>query len=160
MPTPQVALTLKEAAAALGVSPQRISQRLSCGTLRGPVMGPGRAPKGAGRVWQDEIDRVIRERGTGASRSRRAKGNDDQQGSQSAREAAALEAALRMKIGLDEARRLLREERQASKRLVSMLAGAVAELARAQAGADSLDEISEAYSEALTQFLTPDRPTE
>jgi hypothetical protein len=142
------------------MTPQRISQMLSSGRLHGPPVGSGRAPKGADRVWRDEIDRVIRERETGTRRGRRPKGSIDQQGSRTAREAFVLEAALRMKIGLDEARRLLKEERQTRKRVVSMLADAVAEIARAQAGADSLDRIAEAYSEALTQLLTPDQPGE
>jgi len=155
----ETALTLAEAAAALGVKPQRISQMLRSGALRGPAVRPGRAPKGAGRVWRDEIEREISERET-RSRARRRRSSDGPQAGPSAREAAAVEAALRMKIGLDEARRRLKEERQTQKRLVRMLADAVAEIGRAQATADSLDGIAETYSEALTQLLTPDHPAE
>lgn len=155
----EIALTLAEAATALGVSPQRISQMLSKGDLHGPAMGSGRAPKGVGRVWRDEIEREIGERESN-SRRRRTRGSGQPHGSPSAREAAALEAALRMKIGLDDARRNLKEERQVRMRLVSMLADAVAEIGRAQAEADTFDGIADAYSEALTQLLIPDQPTE
>lgn len=157
--SPEPALTLAEAAAALGVSPQRISQMLRKGDLRGPVTGPGRAPKGVGRVWRDEIEREVRERES-SRRPRRAPGSRDLHAGPSAREAAAVEAALRMKIGLDEARRMLKEERQKRKRLVNMLADALAEIGRAQGEADSFDVMAEAYSEALTQLLTPDQPAE
>jgi hypothetical protein len=153
------ALTLAEAAAALGVRPQRISQMLSNGDLRGPAMGPGRAPKGVGRVWRHEIEREIRDRESERRPRRAPRGRDPHAGA-SAREATAVEAALRMKIGLDEARRMLKEERQKRKRLVSMLADAVAEIGREQADGDSFDIMAEAYSEALTQLLTPDQPTE
>lgn len=110
-------------------------------------------------MWREEVEREIRERESNR-RPRRASGNRDRHAGPSVREAAGVEAALRMKIGLDEARRMINEERQKRRRLVSMLADAVAEIGRAQAEGDSFDIMAEAYSEALTQLLTPDQPTE
>jgi hypothetical protein len=74
------------------------------------------------------------------------------------RESAALEAALQMKIRLDDAREALREERQANKRLTSLLAAVVAEMEIARAQSDRLDQIAEGYSEALAQLIIPDGP--
>src|SRR5690349_3308357 len=49
------ALTIAEAAAALGVKPQRIHQLLRDGRLTGPAVPPGRAPALVGRVWRDSL---------------------------------------------------------------------------------------------------------
>ena len=82
----------------------------------------------------------------------------DVQAGSSAREAAALEAVLQMKVRLDDAREALRDERQANKRLTNMLAAVVAELKAAHARSDRLDNIAEGYSEALAQLIIPDGP--
>jgi phage-related tail fiber protein len=153
------ALTLAEAAQQLGVKPQRISQMLRSGDLSGPSVGSGRAPKGAGRVWESSIQQEISRRLTGGEHTQRLSASvDNIQAGSTAREAAALEAVLRMKVRLDDARDALREERRANRRLVSMLATVVAELEAAQAGSDRLDSIADGYSEALTQLLVPGGP--
>lgn len=153
------ALTLTEAADRLDVTPQRISQMLRSGDLSGPTIGPGRAPKGAGRVWENSLQREIDKRLAGTRRSRRPSTLDAgvQTGS-SARETAALEAVLQMKIRLDDAREALRYERRANKRLTNVLAAVVAELEAAHAQSDRLDNIAEGYSEALAQLVIPDGP--
>jgi hypothetical protein len=160
----QRALTLAEAAEQLRVTPQRISQMLRCGVLDGPEVPLGRAQKHAPRVWDSSLQQEITRRQetehhtphlrptSGAGEVSKRQESDDQAGP-SAREAAALEAALLMKLRLDEARKALREERQANKRLASMLAAVIAELQEAQAQADRLDDIAAGYSEALTQLL-------
>jgi hypothetical protein len=164
---PQRALTLAEAAERLRVTPQRISQMLRCGVLDGPEVAPGRAQKYAPRVWERSLQQEITRREETeqyASPSRLTRGHgqvskrpepNDEAGP-SAREAAALEAALLMKLRLDEARKALREERQANKRLASMLAAVTAELQAAQEQTERLDDIAAGYSDALTQLLIPD----
>jgi hypothetical protein len=153
------ALTLAEAASRLGVKPQRISQMLRSGDLSGPTVGPGRAPKGVGRVWESSLQHEIDKRLADTRRSRRPRTSDgDVQIGPSAREAASLEAVLQMKVRLDAAREALREERQANKRLTNMLAAVVAELEAAHAQSDHLDNIAEGYSEALAQLTIPDGP--
>jgi hypothetical protein len=154
------ALTLAEAASRLGVTPQRISQMLRSGDLSGPTMGPGRAPKGVGRVWESSLQHEIDKRLVNIRRRRRpGTSNGDVQTGSSAREAAALEAVLQMKVRLDDAREALRHERRASKRLTNLLAAAVAELEAARTQSDRLDNIAEGYSEALAQLIIPDDPT-
>lgn len=153
------ALTLAEAADQLGVTPQRISQMLRSGDLSGPTVGPGRAPKGVGRVWESSLQQEIDKRGAGSRRvGRRSTLHDGVQTGPPARESAALEAALQMKIRLDDAREALREERQANKRLTSLLTAVVAEMEIARAQSDRLDHIAEGYSEALAQLIIPDGP--
>lgn len=153
------ALTLAEAAGRLGVKPQRISQMLRSGELSGPTIGPGRAPKGVGRVWEDSLEHEIHRRLTGIRRSPPPRALDGQvQIRSSTREAAALEAVLQMKVKLDDAREALRHERRASKRLTNMLAAVVAELEAARAQSDRIDNIAEGYSEALAQLIIPDEP--
>ncbi len=153
------ALTLAEAAERLGVEPQRISQMLRSGDLSGPAVGPGRAPKGVGRVWESSLQQEIDKRQAGIRRIRRRTTSDDRvQAGPSTRESAALEAVLQMKIRLDEAREALREERRANTRLTSMLAAVLAEMEVARAQSDRLDNIAEGYSEALAQLIIPDGP--
>ena len=104
------ALALAEAADRLGVTPQRISQMLRSGDLSGPTVGPGRAPKGVGRVWESSLQQEIDKRGAGSRRvGRRSTLHDGVQTGPPTRESAALEAALQMKIRLDDAREALRE---------------------------------------------------
>jgi hypothetical protein len=154
------ALTLAEAASRLGVKPQRISQMLRSGDLSGPIIEPGRAPKGVGRVWESSLQREIDKRLAGIRRSRRPMTLDgDVQTGSPARKAAALEAVLQMKVRLDDAREALRDERQANKRLTNMLAAVVAELKAAHARSERLDNIAEGYSEALAQLIIPDGPS-
>jgi hypothetical protein len=69
-----------------------------------------------------------------------------------------MEAALQMKLRLDEAREALRRERQANQKLVSVLVAVTAELQVAQSQADRLDNIAAGYSDALTQLMIPDGP--
>jgi hypothetical protein len=151
------AVTLAEAASRLGVTAQRVNQLLNLGQLSGPDVGSGRARKNAQRVWEsslrDEIARRSRDHVSkpsaqaSAARSRA-----------SAREAAAIDATLQLKLRLDDAREALRRERQSNERLTNVLAAVTAELQAAQSQADRLDDIAAGYSEALTQLLIPDRP--
>src|SRR5215469_5848571 len=126
------AVTLSEAASILGVSTQRVNQLLNLGDLTGPDVGHGRARKHALRVWASSLREELTKRQTG--RRRRAgrtpadlsgdvskPSASDKAPRPSAREGAALEAALQMKLRLDAAREALRVERQANKRLVGII---------------------------------------
>jgi hypothetical protein len=110
-------------------------------------------------VWESSLQHEIDKRLAGIRRSRRPRTSDgDVQTGSSAREAAALEAVLQMKVRLDDAREALRDERRANKRLTNMLAAVVAEMEAARAQSDRLDNIAEGYSEALAQLINPDGP--
>jgi hypothetical protein len=157
---PDRALTHTEAAEALGVTPQRISQMLRSGALSGPEMRSGRAPKNVGRVWQHAIDREISDRQAGNRGRRHESGSvvEDSRRSHSRHDAAAWEAARTMKIALDEARQALSDRRQERQRLVDVLKEAAAKIERGLEEEGALDRIAEAYSDALTQVLIPDQP--
>lgn len=151
------ALTLAEAAAWLGVKPQRISQMLRSGDLSGPAVGQERAPKGAGRVWESSLKQEIdRRKANGRRKQRSDTSENGVHAKSSTREASMLEATLRMKIRLDDAREALREERRVNRMLTSMLTAVVAELEAMQTQNDRLDNIAEGYSEALRHFLVHD----
>lgn len=156
------ALTLAEVADRLGVKPQRISQMLRDRILKGPDVGPGRARKGAGRVWESSLTAEETRRQAATDRQA-ASGNvskrrsDSRAGSGQGLSGSA--AVLALKVRLDAARDALREERRANQRLTRQLADAVAEIQAAQTQTDRLDEIAEGYSEALTHFGTPDDPS-
>ena len=155
------ALGLSEAAARLGVSPQRICQMVRSGALSGPRYKVPRAPRGAKRVWlssvQAGLDRRNQSRSKATDAAQPTAPNDalvraDAQG------AAARAATQHLKVQLDAARELLRAERAASKRLAQLVAGAAQALAAQGERADRLDDIASGYSDALTQLLTPDSP--
>jgi len=154
----QPAVTLAEAASRLGVTAQRVSQLLNLGQLSGPDVGPGRARKNAQRVWESSLRDEIARRSRDHLSKPSARASADRSRA-SAREAAAMEATLQMKVRLDDAREALRRERQANERLTSVLAAVTTELQIAQSQADRLDDIAAGYSEALTQFLIPDDPS-
>jgi ethanolamine ammonia-lyase small subunit len=67
-------------------------------------------------------------------------------------------AAQDLKVGLDAAREQLRAEHSRSEKLTQLLVDTVAALASANDRVARSDEISEAYSAALTQILTPENP--
>jgi hypothetical protein len=157
------ALTLAEAAARLGVKPQRINQMLVTKTLSGPDIGPGRAPRAVPRVWESSLAREEQRRRIASERkaNQPARSGNVSKPSRASRPATSADnaAVLAMKIRLDTARDALREERQANKRLTQQLADAVAEIQAAQEQADRLDEIADGYSESLTQLSTPNDPS-
>lgn len=154
---PSNALTITEAAAALGVCRQRVSQMLRDGLLEGPRIGPGRAPKNAPRVWPDTLQAEIDRRRQQAESGRMLDG--DARDSRDRRPASsASTAVLAMKVQLDTARDALRIERRTNQHLTRLLADAVAELQTAQEQSDRLDDIASGYSDALTQVGIPDRP--
>lgn len=156
------AVTIAEAAAALGVRPQRIHQLLREGRLSGPPVPAGRAPGGIGRVWRESLtaEQARREvveqqpavggRHTPDSRTRResARGGREPGSAQSA-----WVAVQELKVALDVAREALRRERAQSARLAQTLA----DLLRAERDQGRrLDEIAQGYSDALTQLLGPE----
>jgi len=159
-PVPQRrALTLAEAAERLHVCPQRISQMLRAGVLTGPDVGPGRAPKGAPRVWESAIAEESKRRATAKqqmAKGTRSTGNVSKPDDARAPRHPVQEEVLVLKVQLDAARDALRKERRANQRLVRLLAEAVAEIQEAQTQADRVDAMADAYSEVLTQLGTPD----
>lgn len=157
------ALSITQAADALGVSPQRVHQMLREERLNGPDQGPGRAPGGVGRVWRGSLDLEIerrkdRTRVQPLRRSKqvaRAGTSLDVSASDSARTQSAHAAALHLKVALDLAREALKVERAQSAKITKTLAQAVALLEATQDQASRLDAITDGYSEALTQLLAP-----
>lgn len=55
-------------------------------------------------------------------------------------------------------REALREERARSKELLDIIERLVGMLRSSQTSADQLDDVTEGYSQALTQLLVPDGP--
>jgi hypothetical protein len=127
---------------------------LGAGTLAGPDVGPGRAPRGVPRVWESSLKREEQLRATASAEKRSSTRNVSKRSRRT--RPAETSAVLMMKIQLDIARDALRAERQASKRLTQQLADAVAEIQAAQAQADRLDQIADGYSDSLAQLGTPD----
>jgi hypothetical protein len=63
-----------------------------------------------------------------------------------------------MKVKLDAMRDQLRAERRRSRQLMGVAAQLLEMLKTQGADADELDGVSEGYSSALTQLLSPDAP--
>ena len=74
MVSDEEAMTLAEAAAALKVSPQRISQLLASGVLLGPLPTKGqRAPRNAPRVYRASLGELLAHREAISHSSRRSR---------------------------------------------------------------------------------------
>jgi hypothetical protein len=158
-------LTIGEAEAALSLSGPRIHQLLADGELDGPALPPGRKrhSPGAPRVTQASIDQYLRTRADeqalkpAARPPKKGKPAPPASGS-STGEASAKAAAQEMKVKLDAMREELAAERARNKDLLEVVDKLIGLLRGAQASADRLDGVTDGYSEALTQLLTPDAP--
>jgi phosphoenolpyruvate-protein kinase (PTS system EI component) len=73
-------------------------------------------------------------------------------------EASAKAAAQEMKVKLDAMRDELAAERSRNQDLLDVVEKLVKLLRGTQASADRLDDVTDGYSNALTQLLTPDTP--
>ncbi|MGN7778853.1 hypothetical protein ACTJJE_04955 [Mycolicibacterium sp. 22603] len=143
------AVTIRDAAARLGVTRQRINQMLSAGDLNGPRQPEGaRAPRNALRVFVAsleswEADHAGRRSGSSGPRPRDVAQvlRDD---------------AYRMKLALDAARDQVTKQRLQNEKLVSLLADAVAALQAEQAMARESERITEEYAAIATNHLAPD----
>lgn len=175
------ALTLKEAAQQLGVRPQRISQMLGDGDLTGPdVPDGGRAPKNMGRVWTQSLNDELKRRASKVSsesgaavKIRALEERIDQlegllqevsqtgpTGLRRAEEGerAARAAATRMKVALEVATESLLAERNTVSDLRRENADLKERLAVAEQRAETLDAMSQAFGDSLTQLLGADSP--
>jgi hypothetical protein len=172
------ALTIADAAAALGVKPQRVSQLLRDGRLSGPPgPAPGRQPAGLLRVYVSSL-RAYRaavpagRRGpspappTSADVSKRLAYAEGQLADSAAelralrelvervgeREHAAMSALLDMKVAADVSREKVAVERRRVAELGKLLQQTAAVLVdRLQ---DDPDAVTDAYSNALTQLIS------
>lgn len=159
-------LTLAEAADALNVSTQRIHQLLLAYELDGPERPPGRlrfAPN-AGRVTRDSIDRLLRSRAATANTSpttgRGVAGPSATTGSANPTSDDQVRAAAQeLKVKLDVLRDQIRAERARNRQLIDVASDLLAMLKTASADADTLDDVTDGYSHALTQLLSPEAPT-
>lgn len=145
-------LTIGQAAHALGITPQRVSQLLAAGTLEGPATPPGqRAPRDAPRVWLESLEAEQQRRVALPGRSkprRQIPDNPD----------ALRDDAFRLKVALDAARDQLARQREQTRRVTRLLAETVAALQEQQELAQEADRITEAYSTLATTQLAPDTP--
>lgn len=182
-------LTIEEAAAALNLTKARVHQLLAAGALDGVPLPAGRrrhAP-GAHRVRAESVQRLMVSNTAARRRpslldlnwpgveptsnpsvrtelANREPSQSDE-GSWTREEAqaavgAARAAAQEMKVRLDTMRAQLRAERSRSAQLLQ-ITGDLLELVRSSASsADSLDDVAEGYSQALTQLLSPSWPAD
>jgi hypothetical protein len=67
-------------------------------------------------------------------------------------------AAQELKVKFDAMRDALRSERARSKELVDVIEKLVGMLRSSQVSADQLDDVTDGYSQALTQLLVADTP--
>lgn len=157
-------LTIGEAEAALSLSGPRIHQLLADGELDGPGLPPGRKrhSPGAPRITQASIDQYLQaradERALKPAPARRPKKviPAPLASGSSTGEAAAKAAAQEMKVKLDAMREEIAAERARNKDLLEVVDKLTQMLRGAQASADRLDGVTDGYSDALTQLLTPD----
>ena len=68
-------------------------------------------------------------------------------------------AAQELKVQMDVLRDQLREERARNRQLLDVAAQLVDLLKQSSDSADKLDDVTDGYSKALTQLLSPDAPT-
>lgn len=143
-------MTIKDAAARLDVTPQRISQMLTVGDLQGPPQRVGtRATPGALRVYTESLE---------GARKRKAEGRSARRLRSSGRDETFRDDAYRMKLALDVARDQLAQRRRQNERLTALLAETVAALREEQMLATQAETITEAYSSIATTHLAPDLP--
>lgn len=155
-------LTIREAKAALNLSGPRIHQLLASGDLDGPPLTPGRkrhAP-GAPRVTATSIARYLDagradDRGVPAKPTAEARPSTQQSVADEGPDSAGA-AAQELKVRLDAMRDALRSERALNKQLLEVIEKLVGMLRSSQITADHLDDVTEAYSQALTQLLAPE----
>ncbi|WP_140740123.1 hypothetical protein [Pedococcus bigeumensis] len=143
--TSEEALTIAEAAQGLDLSTARIHQLLSEGRLRGPAVEGHRARAGAPRVWVSSLRAEIERRSGGPVRA--ARSHHD------------AHAAHALKVALDASRDALRAQRKQTAIVTDLLAQAVAALQSQERLTAQADDLTEGYSEALTQLLSPSDPS-
>jgi hypothetical protein len=176
-PEKQQALTLAEAAARLGVTPQRVSQMLATGALRGPAVTTARAAKNAERVWVSAVeealaqprhrrhhrqaaDSLLEERVAALEARLQANARTSFQHPEELErlanlERAARESALHLKVAADAAMAALGLEQKRTRELgaeVARLRGLVEE---AQRRAEVAETVRQAFGDGLTQLLAP-----
>jgi hypothetical protein len=127
------------------------------GTLEGPEMGPGRAPAGARRVWQDSL---LSHQAWRAGRTGRTHRPNTHGPSPHAPDGSGWDAARDLKVGLDSARDALRAERLLTSAAVQALAQVTGLLREQQQQLERLDRVADGYSAALTQLTVPDSPSD
>lgn len=159
-------LTLAEAADALNVSTQRIHQLLRADTLEGPERPAGRLrfPPNAGRVTRDSVNRLLHARAAANARPKTGRGTVAGPSSTAGSTNPAADdqvraAAQELKVKLDVLRDQIRAERARNRQLIDVASDLLAMLKTASADADTLDDVTDGYSHALTQLLSPDGPT-
>lgn len=161
-----------EARAALNLSSPRIHQLLAAGELDGTPLAPGRKrhSPGAPRVTVASVDRYLRksegERARMPERARTshtagnaASSGETPSGVASSEAVAARAAAQELKVRLDAMRDELAAERERNRGLLDVVDRLVSLLRGSQLSADRLDGVTDGYSQALTQLLTPDPPS-
>lgn len=175
----RLAYTLSRAAELLDRKPQLVGQLLKSGALEGPTYpGKKRAPPNAPRVWHDSLINFL-ENNPQYGTQNAAEGVLSGPHSESiAANVAELHrrlegierslraAALHLKAAADVANQRLLEDRQRHRRqrdllltIVVQSADVIRELANEIDGRqDGENAALEAYSEALTQLLSPDNP--
>lgn len=157
-------LTIREAEAVLHVSGPRIHQLLATGELDGPGLPPGRKrhSPGAPRVTRTSVYQYLRDRADERdtrsphpTRTRTTTSASRETGG-SAGESSAKAAVQEIKVRLDAMRDELAAERARTKDLLEVVDRLVGLLRSSQISADRLNDVTDGYSEALTQLLTPD----
>lgn len=160
-------LTIREAEAALNLSGPRIHQLLASGDLEGPELPLGRKRHSPGvpRVSRESIarylDEVSRGEGGGAPARRHSgatRSSTRESGSAEVSVDSSRAAAQELKVKFDVMRGALRAERARSKELLDLIEKLVGMLRSSHVSADQLDDVTEGYSQALTQLLVPDAP--
>lgn len=150
------ALTIRQAATVLGVTPQRVSQRLADGSLAGPPPPTGDR-RNAPRVWVHSLESLQVAEAAGPTSRRHVAPH-------SAAEVRALRYdAEQLRLALDASRDHLTRQRRQTKNTAALLADvtsalqkAVATLQEQIALAEDADRVAEAYSSVLTNHLTND----
>ncbi|VBA61491.1 hypothetical protein [Mycobacterium attenuatum] len=165
------AYSLAQAAQLLGVSPQRVGQMVKAGALSGPQYQLKRVPKNAPRVWKWAVDRELALRqprspfdSPGQNDTKTANDYQDLGQWLEHKEARINAAAQELKVAADLARQQAAEDRRKARDLMSKLAKVVIQQAEVidqlksdlALDFDRSEQMLDAYSNALTQLLTPD----
>jgi hypothetical protein len=180
-------LTIAEVEAALNVKGPRVHQLLADGQLEEVDRAPGRQRHvaGAQRVKAESVIKLLEKRQaaqreqTTAREHRTGRQADVDQAEatpgttlvDSARRplpadrngvnaevAAARAAAQELKVRLDAARDEVRRQRARNDRLVEIASGLLELLKDTSVSADQMDDVTDGYSQALTQLISPDAP--